>query len=399
MKRTVVRTVVWLGFVAMASAGWASGVAGPVGAERSALAGASREVKVAIDGFIARTEVSEPLAGTGSPEYSIQLPAGAALAEASIEVSNQKQRAEAHGDGGNNFSVGVVRAGERASRVHYTYYQTLALERGAGEYRIPIRDATSIDLEFRSPWPVTNVAAPGHERESQICRIDEGQYRVKLALAGAPGSPDFVLQNHIAQKRTGSVELLTYRPDAREPGTFMVVLTPGHVDLRKPRVEFMGDRVLETAQIAGGDARQIIFLGRYRDAGATRLTLTSADGESYNTLIDLPETDTDDPEIARLWAANRGPAAELKLLGNERQLAAERAAQAFRAGHGPWSTQVDMSNPMFSAKFETADSAGEASCGCVAAALPAYFGTARLPRGAGAVALLAPRVAEKGGSD
>jgi Ca-activated chloride channel family protein len=140
--------------------------------------------------------------------------------------------------------------------------------------------------------------------------------------------------------------------------------------------------------------QQLVLFGRYEGAGKATVTLnakmTGAD-KTYSTTFDFPETDTDNPEIERLWALNRietiedkqnaglMPEGEAKYaiaqLGisyqlvtdetsmvllsdeafekrgidrrNQKRVAEERRAQAVRSTQAPKNYQVDATAPMF----------------------------------------------------
>jgi Ca-activated chloride channel homolog len=163
--------------------------------------------------------------------------------------------------------------------------------------------------------------------------------------------------------------------------------------------KFTGARVSETT----GDlpqkiyrGQQLVIFGRYDSAGKATVTLnaklTGAD-KTYTTTFDFPETNTDNPEIERLWALAQIEQIELKEaigqmppseskdaithLGvnyqlvtdhtsmivlddathasrgierkNQQRIAAERTAQSGRAAQPVQNYQVDASQPTYSA--------------------------------------------------
>ena len=163
--------------------------------------------------------------------------------------------------------------------------------------------------------------------------------------------------------------------------------------------KFTGTRVSETT----GDlpqkiyrGQQLVIFGRYDGAGKATVTLnaklTGAD-KTYTTTFDFPETDTDNPEIERLWALAQIEQIELKesigqmppseskdaitSLGvtyqlvtdhtsmlvlddathaargidrkNQQRIAAERTAQSVRAAQPVKNYQVDAAQPTYSA--------------------------------------------------
>src|SRR5205085_475901 len=51
--------------------------------------------------------------------------------------------------------------------------------------------------------------------------------------------------------------------------------------------------------------QQLVIFGRYEGAGKATVTLKATltgDDKTYTTTVDLPEIDTENPEIERLWA-------------------------------------------------------------------------------------------------
>jgi Ca-activated chloride channel family protein len=142
--------------------------------------------------------------------------------------------------------------------------------------------------------------------------------------------------------------------------------------------------------------QQLVIFGRYEGAGKATVTLHASltgQDKTYTTTVDLPEIDTDDPEIERLWAmalieqievkeaAGAQPAAEshdaIQNLGvayqlvtdytsmvvlddathakhgiarnNQQRAALERAAQSVRAAQPARQARADLAQPAFSA--------------------------------------------------
>ena len=142
--------------------------------------------------------------------------------------------------------------------------------------------------------------------------------------------------------------------------------------------------------------QQLVIFGRYEGAGKSTVTLNASltgEDKSYATTVDLPEIDTDNPEIERLWAmamieqievkeaAGTQPAAEsrdaIQNLGvayqlvtdytsmvvlddatharrgitrhNQQRTAVERTAQSVRAAQPARQARADVAQPAFSA--------------------------------------------------
>ncbi len=142
--------------------------------------------------------------------------------------------------------------------------------------------------------------------------------------------------------------------------------------------------------------QQLVLFGRYEGAGKTTVTLKaslSGNDQTYTTTLDLPEIDTDNPEVERLWAmamieqiemqeaAGFLPPSEsrdtIQMLGvnyqlvtdhtsmvvlddathakrgitrnNQQRIAAERTAQSVRATQPARQARVDTAQPAFAA--------------------------------------------------
>jgi Ca-activated chloride channel homolog len=169
--------------------------------------------------------------------------------------------------------------------------------------------------------------------------------------------------------------------------------------LHNASFKFTGARVSETT----GDlpqkiyrGQQLVIFGRYEGAGKATVSLNAkltGEDKTYTTTFDFPETDTDNPEIERLWALAQIEQIELKeaigqlppsetkdaitSLGvtyqlvtdhtsmlvlddathaargidrkNQQRLATERTAQSVRAAQPVKNYQVDASQPTYTA--------------------------------------------------
>ena len=169
--------------------------------------------------------------------------------------------------------------------------------------------------------------------------------------------------------------------------------------LHNASFKFTGAKVSETT----GDlpqkiyrGQQLVIFGRYDGAGKATVTLNAkltGEDKTYTTTFDFPETDTDNPEIERLWALAQIEQIELKeaigqlppsetkdaitSLGvtyqlvtdhtsmivlddtthasrgidrkNQQRIATERTAQSVRAAQPVKNYQVDASQPTYTA--------------------------------------------------
>jgi len=130
------------------------------------------------------------------------------------------------------------------------YYQPLAIDTGVGRYLYPLEEggtdeqgadfwlantkvegSFSFALELKSVAPVADVRLAGFENEAQVNRLDAGHYQVRLERKEMRLEKDLVFYYRLVENLPGTVEVIAYRKSAEEPGTFMMVLTPG-LDLK-----------------------------------------------------------------------------------------------------------------------------------------------------------------------
>lgn len=245
----------------------------PVGSGRPPLEIRSHDVKVIINNGFACTEVIQvfhnPTAEALEAVYSFPLPRSASLSEMSVTAgertlhgevlgrSDARQVYEEERDQGQNaglaekhdyhefrFHVSHV-PGHGEAQVRFLYYQPLEIDTAVGRYCYPLeeggtddagrsfwqRDARvldrfSFDLQLESAWPVIDVRVPGFEAAMQQVTVDERHRQVRIELPGSELSRDVVLYYRLADDLPGAVEVLSTKPSAESPGTFMVVVTP-----------------------------------------------------------------------------------------------------------------------------------------------------------------------------
>lgn len=181
-----------------------------------------------------------------------------------------------------------------------------------------------------------------------------------------------------------------------------------HEALHDVDFEISGGGTYATTEMTVGKlyrGQQLVIFGRYDKPGRAKLKLETrmtGQDKSYSTAFQLPEVDTENPELERLWALERIEALELaeaigKLpaseartaildLGleyqlvtdetamvvmtddafaargidrrNQRRVALERAAQAARRTAGPRDRRVDQQQPMFPSRAPSTTSSG-----------------------------------------
>lgn len=161
-----------------------------------------------------------------------------------------------------DIHVTPVRAG-MDTRTRLVYLQPTRVDHGIGRYVYPLEEGGVDDqqlafwtaqeavterfefnLKLRSGYPVEALRLPAHPAAS-ISRADPQRWDVLLgnspvdadeqgaALTAPSTEPAFRLNQDIvvywrlAQDLPGSVDLVTYKPDAAGRGTFLLTLTPG----------------------------------------------------------------------------------------------------------------------------------------------------------------------------
>lgn len=239
-------------------------------------------VNVVIDNGFSRTEVLQTFFNPNDKDleavYGFPVPASASLAEITIwnaektlngEVIEAEEAKKVYGEeraAGNDaglgecsctkskddieynsykFSVSPVRA-KSETKIRFVYYQPLKIESGTGRYVYPLQEGGTdeaaksfwtrnpkvenhftVNVELRSGWPVDDVRMPGADGDAKVTKLDAGHYKVVVDRAGGDLSHDFVFYYRLAENLPGRVELMTYKPKADEPGTFMLTVTPG----------------------------------------------------------------------------------------------------------------------------------------------------------------------------
>lgn len=190
-------------------------------------------------------------------------------------------------DGYKTFEVFVtpVRAGQD-TRIRLTYLQPVHVDTGIGRYVYPleeggvdeeklafwtanetVKEKFSFNLKLRSSYPVEALRAP-NQPNAMISSLDDQQHQIRIGnsvnkLNTTIGQDDAIVEDEKAQPEeniqpqnkssafelnkdivvywrhtaglNGSVDLVTYKPDAAKQGTFMLSITPG--DDLKPITE------------------------------------------------------------------------------------------------------------------------------------------------------------------
>ncbi len=255
----------------------AAGTLSPLGSPEAPVRIVDHHVDVVITNGFAKTEVTQTFFNPNDTDleaiYSFPVPRSASLSEFSIyageteingEVLTKDQARRIYGeerDKGRDsglaeknsfytfdFHVSPVRA-QTETRFRFLYYQPVEIDTGMGRYLYPLEEGGTDDaalrfwttndvvestlsarIELKSAWPLEAVRMPGFEGEAQVEKLGDGHYIFSIERKSAKLNKDLVLYYKLAEDLPGRVEMLAYRADEKEPGTFMMVLTPG-IDL------------------------------------------------------------------------------------------------------------------------------------------------------------------------
>jgi len=178
------------------------------------------------------------------------------------EKQSGRETALTEQDSYRSFDIAVypVRAGQDV-RISLTYIQPVHVDSSIGRYVYPLEDGGvdeqklsfwtyndaveenfSFDLTFRSSWPIEDFRLPQHP-QANVQKLSDGEWNVSLVSDGValeenpengmiPGvvhrlDKDIVVYWRQAQGLPGAVEMVTYKPQDNDRGTFMLTVTPG----------------------------------------------------------------------------------------------------------------------------------------------------------------------------
>ena len=268
--------ILFLGMVPKASL--AAGILTPTGSGHQPIQIRDPHVNVVINNGFAMTEVQQTFYNPNTQDleaiYSFPLPKSASLSEVTIYVGEreingevlEKQKAqqvyEDEKSRGNeaglaeknefytfDFKVYPVPANDE-TKIRFLYYQPLSIDTGIGRYLYPLEDGGtddaaisfwttnakventfSVNLELKSAYPIQDIRLPGFEAAAQINELAEGHYKVEMQLTDMSLNRDFVFYYRLQDELPGRVEVIPFRDNRSEPGSFMMVITPG-VDLK-----------------------------------------------------------------------------------------------------------------------------------------------------------------------
>ena len=274
MKKQIIRFVLIVALATAASLSHAAGILTPTGSQHKPIQIRDHHVNVVINNGFAMTEVQQTFYNPNAEHlealYSFPLPQSASLSEVTIyagereihgEVLEKQKARQIYQDEksrGNDsglaeknefytfeFKVFPVPANDE-TKIRFLYYQPVKIDSGIGRYLYPLKEGGtdeagmsfwstnakventfSMNLEFKSAYPVADVRAPGFEAAAVIDKSTEGHIRLDMQLTDMTLNRDFIFYYRLQDNLPGRVEVIPYRRDPAEPGTFMMVITPG----------------------------------------------------------------------------------------------------------------------------------------------------------------------------
>ncbi len=117
-------------------------------------------------------------------------------------------------------------------KVELEYTQLVPMDDGLGEYVFPLRIGSqasktledfTVAVRIRSDVPIKTVYSPTHE--VGVSRPSDREAVAGMETKGALLDRDFQLFYTVGQKDFG-LSLMTYRPDPKQPGLFLMLLAP-----------------------------------------------------------------------------------------------------------------------------------------------------------------------------
>ena len=274
MNKQIIRLILIVALAMAASLSHAAGILTPTGSQHKPIQIRDHHVNVVINNGFAMTEVHQTFYNP-NPEhlealYSFPLPKSASLSEVTIyagereingEVLEKQQARQIYQDEksrGNDsglaeknefytfeFKVFPVPANDE-TKIRFLYYQPLKIDSGIGRYLYPleaggtdeagmsfwttnakVENTFSINLELKSAYPVADVRVPGFEAAAVIDNVTQGHVKLDMQLSDMSLNRDFIFYYRLQDNLPGRVEVIPFRNDPAEPGTFMMVITPG----------------------------------------------------------------------------------------------------------------------------------------------------------------------------
>jgi len=272
MKRFLIACIVCL--IIGASPSFAAGLLRPVDGSLPEIEIEEHRVNIVINNGFAVTEVDQTFRNPHDQDldavYTFPLPRQASLSELSLWIDGvevigevvEKERArkivEEERQAGRETAlaekrdylafdvfVSPVRAGSTA-RVRLVYLQPIEIDSGVGRYVYPLEEGEldenemrfwerrdtvdgtfSLEATVRSSYPLDDVRVKGLG-DAKVIQEEGGDWKVWIDDENGATrlNEDVVLYYRLAADQPAQVDLLPYRT-GDEPGTFMLVVTPG----------------------------------------------------------------------------------------------------------------------------------------------------------------------------
>ena len=278
MKKAIISILLIAVFGLTPGFGHAAGILTPVRSRHQSIQIRDHHVNVVINNGYAMTEVQQtfynPNAEDLEATYSFPLPKSASLSEVTIYVGEREihgevleklkaqQIYEEEKNKGNDtglaekdefytfeFKVHPVPANAE-TRIRFLYYQPLEIDTGIGRYLYPLEEGGtddagmsfwttnakventfSMNLELKSAYPIKDVRVPGFEAAATINKLAEDHYKMEMQMNDMSLTRDFIFYYRLQDDLPGRIEVIPFRNNQNEDGTFMMVITPG-LDLK-----------------------------------------------------------------------------------------------------------------------------------------------------------------------
>ena len=265
----------------LAGDAWGAGMLIPADKDVPPLAIKYLRVDTLIDNQVATTRVVQEFQNSTGRElectYIFPVPATAAIRDFAMYIGGKRMKGELlQRDKARNVYEDIVRRSKDPGLLEYMdgnvlrlrifpvpargtqkveleYTHLVPVDDGLGEYVFPLRvgDRASKTLEdftvsvrIRSGVPIKNVYSPTHE--IGVSRPNDHEAVAGMEAKGAVLDRDFQLFYTVSEKDFG-LSLMTYRPDPKQPGLFLMLLAPKSQGDAKERVPRDAVFVLDTS--------------------------------------------------------------------------------------------------------------------------------------------------------
>ena len=212
--------------------------------------------------------------------------------------------------GGRLFRASIVIDPKAKQLIALQFSEVLTAENALVRYLYPVRNGAtrgatvngdfSVEVSIKSNSPIGNVYSPSHA--VTVTRDGANAAKATFSAKNVTLTKDFQLYYGLTEKALG-VNLITYRPDPKEPGTFLMLVTPRSLKTEKV---VMRDVVfvLDTSGSMKGEKIQ-----QAKNA-LKQCISTLNDGDRFNLITFSSYVDT--------WKKELVPAAEFRKAALER---------------------------------------------------------------------------------